>query len=109
MGDHQHAAIRTGDDGRGNDGLAGAGWRDEQDGPVTALYVTLELGGDVGLVRTEDGAHAANSASIGRNSTSENASPMMASTRSSPRARTSACAMAISYSRSTAAILSTTP
>src|SRR5262252_6761281 len=107
VGDHQHATAASGNDGRRNDGLAGAGRRHEQDRPVATLDMMLELGGDVGLVTTQVDAHAANSASIGRNSTSESASPMMAWTRSSPRARTSACAMAISYSRSTAAILST--
>src|SRR5262249_5157213 len=84
VGDHQHTASGSRDDGCGDDGLTGAGRRDEQDGSNAALDVTLELGTDVVLVRTENGAHAANSASMGRNSTSENASAMIASTRSSP-------------------------
>src|SRR4029077_4718864 len=70
MGDHQHAASSSSDDGRGDDGLSRAGRRDEQDGSVSALYLMLKLGGDVGLIGAKEGAHAANSDRIGWSSTS---------------------------------------
>src|SRR5262249_12586709 len=57
MGNHQRTSRRCRDDGAGDDGLAGAGRGDHDHAALALRNEALEFGGDVSLIRPQDGAH----------------------------------------------------